>query len=130
MRLKTDILTIFSMKYIKYSINVQLGKIDEILSYPLQTIEIQLIAALKTPLGKIGNNFSIRGKYKNIFMCMCIYKMKNTYVFNRLLSYPSYPIFVKPNIYNTLRWVRSIENILPSSYPILPKSCLTIQIEK
>lgn len=130
MRFKTDILTIFSMKYKKYSIKVQLGKIYKILSYPLQLNEIQLFTALKTPLGKIGNNFHIRGKYNNIFMCVCIYKMKNTYVFNKILSYPSYPLFVKPNIYNTLRWVKWIKNILPSSYPILPKSCLTIQREK
>lgn len=130
MRLKTVILTIFSMKYNIYSTNVQLGKIDKILSYPLQLNEIQSIAALKTPLGKIGNNFSIREKYNNIFMCVCIYKMKNTYVFNKILSYPSYPFFVKPNVYNTLRWVRSMKNILPLSYPILPKLCLTIQTEK
>lgn len=130
MRLKTVILTIFSMKYYKYSINVQLGKIDEILSYPLQLNVIQYLTALKTPLGKIGNYFSIGGKYINIFMCVCIYKLKNTYVFNNISSYPSYPIFVIPNVYAWLRWVRLFKFFLPSSYPILPKLCLAIQKEK
>jgi len=93
------------MKYIKYSINVQLGKINAKQSYPLQVNEIQSITALKTPLGKIGNNFSIRGnKYKNN---VCVYIKKiYSHTFIILLSYPSYPIFVKPNVYNSFKWVR------------------------